>query len=242
MKGTDFLFFAALLTLLSSCMQGYQVYVIESDDAGFENRQIYSCENEDLTIDYDFWSDGGTMLFNIYNRQDDTMFIHMKNSRLVANQEAFFYYLDDLNPSLELPDSNNSLSYSPYLRFDPIVSIPPGENRWFEGFPVAIDWYKIRQSNQSHSQSFTKNDSPVVFQNVLSYSSHRYWGTKEIKNEFWISMVKQASNSRFKIMAESDLNKGNKFYVSRKLARGDQRNEFWLDLGLSVLETLPYLF
>lgn len=231
-----------MILLFSSCMQRYQIFVISSKEQLEAEKEEYLFRNQDLEVKYDFWSDGGTMLFNVYNISKDTLYLHMKNSKLTVNEEDFKYYVEEINEGLDLPDSSGQLVYSPYWQFEPVITLPPMEDGWFEGFPVAIDWVRIDNKNANHTQRFSKVETPLRFQNILSYGRHPYWGAETFESEFWVSMVKQASNSRFETIAASDISKGNKFYVSRKLAKGDKRKDFWLDIGLSVLETLPYLF
>lgn len=57
-----------------------------SDDGRF-------CYNEnDLTIDYDFWSDHGKVGFIITNNTDEDIFIDLSRSFLIVNGMTFDYY------------------------------------------------------------------------------------------------------------------------------------------------------
>ncbi|MCB0689088.1 MAG: hypothetical protein KDC53_21265, partial [Saprospiraceae bacterium] len=128
-------YYLGITLFFISCSPKYQIYSLDSDDVKYV-RSEYLYEDSVLEFTYDFWADGGTMLYNIFNKSGDSIFINMERSNFRFNQEPFHYYLNQSTGTLAKPDTSNNLSYSPYLDFDPIVTIPPRQDRWFEGFPV----------------------------------------------------------------------------------------------------------
>lgn len=227
-----------LLLILPSCSHRYQVYVLQSKDVQ-SNGEDFIYRDSTFTISYDFWADGGTVLFNVYNQSEDTIYFHMDSSTWINGNDSVRYYSAENRNELDEPDSLNTLSYSPLLNFTPTVVIAPGVDCWFEGFPVSLSWIKSNDADRDRTIHYAEDQSPIRVKNILTYSSGTTYPKMLIEHDFWVSLVKKTSNNNFQLMVDRNLPKADKFYVSRKLAKGSDYR--WLDIGLSVLETLTVL-
>lgn len=81
------------MILLASCNQFIQLVETESvgKDAVSKNGV---CENDDIRINYDFWSEDGVTYFSIYNKADKPMYIDWKRSVFVYNDWKNDYWIE----------------------------------------------------------------------------------------------------------------------------------------------------
>lgn len=81
------------LTLLTSCSEKmyYQVYQLESADVAQKENLLFF-ENEDCTITYNLWANGGDLSFLMHNKTNENMYILMSQSFFILNGIANNYY------------------------------------------------------------------------------------------------------------------------------------------------------
>ncbi len=85
-----------LITLISlflfcSCKTTwYQVSSLQSEDVD-EN---FKFNNDDLTLQYDFWSEGGMLHFSITNNSENPIYIDWENSNFIFNGFSYDYFTD----------------------------------------------------------------------------------------------------------------------------------------------------
>jgi len=89
------LFFAALITItLASCKTNsyFQVYKITPDDkiALKEDHLVY--EDENCTVSYNLWEQGGNIGFTFYNKTEKNIFLNLEESFFIMNGIASNYY------------------------------------------------------------------------------------------------------------------------------------------------------
>lgn len=81
-----------LIMMTSSCGSVfYQVYEVKSDDLTL-NSKSWLYRGADLSLDYNLWSQGGLVSFTIRNNTDKDIFIDLKQSFFIRNDEAKDYY------------------------------------------------------------------------------------------------------------------------------------------------------
>jgi len=83
----------ATMLLLASCSQFVQLVETESvgKDAVTKNGV---CENEDIKVTYDMWSEDGITYFSIYNKADKPMYIDWKRSVFIYNDWKNDYWVE----------------------------------------------------------------------------------------------------------------------------------------------------
>lgn len=88
----SFVVLSAVL-LLSSCSQFVQLVETESigKDAVTKNGV---CENADIKVTYDMWSEDGITYFSIYNKADKPMYIDWKRSVFIYNDWKNDYWVE----------------------------------------------------------------------------------------------------------------------------------------------------
>lgn len=83
----------SVMLLLASCSQFVQLVETESvgKDAVTKNGV---CENEDIKVTYDMWSEDGITYFSIYNKADKPMYIDWKRSVFIYNDWKNDYWVE----------------------------------------------------------------------------------------------------------------------------------------------------
>ena len=83
----------AVLILTNCSTPFYQLYTTNSNDIIYD-QGLYTYNNEDLTIIYDLWRNGGDGSFFIMNNSDNEIFIDLGRSHLIINGIAITYFQD----------------------------------------------------------------------------------------------------------------------------------------------------
>ena len=91
LKITSFILIA--IAMLTSCSQFVQLVETESigKDAVSKNG---ICENEEIKVTYDMWSEDGITYFSIYNKTDKPMYIDWKRSVFIYNDWKNVYWVE----------------------------------------------------------------------------------------------------------------------------------------------------
>ncbi len=220
---------SALILVLSfcACAPQYQLYNLSSVDAAkFVEDDVYFFTNDDLEIHYDFWTEGGLVLYSVYNKTESTLYLSLNQSRFILNRESIPYYPDDNKKTQNVPSGSKHF----------IMDIPPGKGKTIEGFPINYDWYKLGKNMDV--RTFEKSNSPVIFRNQLTYSFEKDMNNPQsINNEFWVTGIQEMKNKEFKEFRKSLETKSDKFYVS-KPSPFDLL--FWLDV-LEISAEMAFL-
>lgn len=83
----------AAILFLSSCNQFIQLIETESVGKDAVTKEGV-CQNEDLKISYDMWSEDGITYFSIYNKTDKPMYIDWKRSVFIFNDWKYDYWVE----------------------------------------------------------------------------------------------------------------------------------------------------
>lgn len=234
-------YFICLLFFLASCTTSYQIFDVDStqvQEVPAEN--VFIFENDSLEIVYDLWTDGGTLLYRVQNKLNVPLEIAMDKSYFGFQRDKVNYYRPAEQDERLLEPPNPELAYSPFGRYDPIVTIPAGEGRWLEGFPITYQRLRLRKGEPLR---FTEKDSPIQFANYLNIvweSAESKGKAVEIRHDFWVTRVNQINKKALRSLTESDIAKADKFYVSP--APEERPGVFWMEVGLGVLENMIWLF
>ena len=83
----------AVSAMLFSCAPLYrQVATIQSDNVELLDNGKYASVLDKVSINYDFWSENGNVLFEIHNSSDKDIFIDMSKSFFIRNGIANDYF------------------------------------------------------------------------------------------------------------------------------------------------------
>lgn len=87
--------FTLVLMCSVSCSTTYQfcqIGKLESDNVILSDKGSYDYTHSDLTISYDFWSEGGEVSFAIINKSDKDIYLLTNRSFFVKNGKAYDYF------------------------------------------------------------------------------------------------------------------------------------------------------
>ncbi|MEX0596047.1 MAG: hypothetical protein WD512_06055, partial [Candidatus Paceibacterota bacterium] len=95
MKKIKLFYTLAISVFVSSCATTfYQVYEttpVQSEDYLVKDDSIIY-EDENCKVTYNFWSDGGNIGFEFYNKTDESIILNMEESFFIKNGIAYNYY------------------------------------------------------------------------------------------------------------------------------------------------------
>jgi hypothetical protein len=89
------LFIVALVTLLTSCNVAsnyYQIYKTNTSDNLVKKGDFLVFEDENCSVTYNLWNDGGNVGFNIFNKSNKNLHLNLEESFFVFNGDANNYY------------------------------------------------------------------------------------------------------------------------------------------------------
>lgn len=213
-----------LSVLFTSCKGTYQVFETTSDDVNQYEDNALAFEDEHVAVSYDFWSYGGLMAFNVYNKGEETIYLDLSESTFSINGDRIAY--DERRFSPVQPVSNIST----------IKRIPQGKSLTIEAYPVTDRWFKLGP-NVPNSQ-YEKDDTPFKIRNQILYGFDTEMTDKiEIENTFWVESINRIRRKEFKTLDKFDTSKSGKFFVSKDPIVQDPVF-FWAQIGIDLL----YLF
>ncbi len=80
------------VAILASCKPS--VRLVDTESVGKNEVKNSVCENEDIKVTYDMWSENGIMYFSLYNKADKPMYIDWKRSVCVYNDWKNDYWVE----------------------------------------------------------------------------------------------------------------------------------------------------
>lgn len=210
----------------SSCAPRYQIHELDSIQVQEVEEDVYLYESEDIAITYDFWAEGGYLLFEVYNQQDSVLYLDLKQSNFTVNGEMFSYFEENQTTGRKIEQQK-------------ILKIDAQGNQTIEGFPVTYEWHGIPKKREA--LFFDKGDSPLMVENKLVYAFNQSFKNKQtLKNEFWVKKIKQVKKRDFKDYQDTQKSKSDKFYVNKHSVPNSDNSVYWLEVVLTVLEVLLF--
>lgn len=162
-------------------------------------------ENDTVRITYDFWGNLGVMNFELYNKLDQSIYVDLKNSAFIPNENMMSYWKDETN--------SQSLAVSKYTDFNKVVTKGSSKSIRNERIIVIPPHSKITRPTYSLIPAINDINRKLDFRNYLAISTNEKFEGKIyfIDNEFYVSNVqslrpKKARNSvsPIKFYASSD--------------------------------------
>ena len=170
-------------------------------------------KNNDLVIEYDFWSKNGFTDFKISNTSDSLIYLDLELSHFVMNGLASPYYTNQVQMesnayvssrinSRIYGYSSNGVKYETSNTLIPskILIIPPQTHKMVKGFNIALLYKACNLKHFSDSSSIRFNDtiSPVVIQNLFYYTKGSTTKTlSSFENELSLNRVINVNQSKF---------------------------------------------
>jgi hypothetical protein len=170
-------------------------------------------KNNDLVIEYDFWSRNGFTDFKISNTSDSLIYLDLELSHFVMNGLASPYYTNQVQMesnayvssrinSRIYGYSSNGVKYETSNTLIPskILIIPPQTHKMVKGFNIALLYKACNLKHFTDSSSIRFNDtiSPVVIQNLFYYTKGNTTKTlSSFENELSLNRVINVNQSKF---------------------------------------------
>lgn len=155
--------FALLLAsiLLSSCSTTfYQVYQVDSDQMDVTDEAIVY-ENDDCSVLYNLWSNGGNMSFLFTNKTGKSLYLIMSESFYIQNGEARDYYKE----GSETFTTSYSVSEAAAASATLLGKVNVG-GKWYNGNVAAT---VVEKKGMTSSKSVTNINPKVIC--IPPYSS-----------------------------------------------------------------------
>lgn len=175
-------------------------------------------EDSTFKITYNFWSNGGVLRFDIYNKLNVPVYIDWSRSNFILNDHSVSYTESTIvseQPqvfsSLKLVTGRESyLSIPSQSKIE--TQIPPHSFISVNKFNFNVPYYNIGYYPKTKdSVVYTPQNSIMHFRNYLGYTTNQdLTELKFVDNEFWVAKVITTSNKYF----NEDKSVPNIFYAS----------------------------
>jgi len=226
----------------------FQVYEAVPENAELTDNSI-KFEDENCQITYNLWSEGGDIGFNFLNTTSEYITINKEKSFFIINGFAYDYYLNRIQGSTsnESVLKSSSSVYNGYRRnsFSQALSasnsvsfqestneiIPPKTLKRISEYRINstllrnCDLLRFPSKNEIMSLSYSKENSPFVFSNLISYTMN----DKEflIENKFHISSI--ANYPKGELVTKIDVEYcGEKRYEKEEVFKQNEANKFYI--------------
>lgn len=167
-------------------------------------------EDENCSILYNFWGEGGNAGFLIQNKTDNILYVDMTKSFMIVNDMAYDYYLAR---STENSSTHSTQHVSAYAGFNsaysfgsanttlasttfeekPIIAIPPKASKRISEYAIMrtliLDCALDRYPSEMASLEFNENNSPLHFTNYITYKTGETSQENVVTNTFYVSKV-----------------------------------------------------
>jgi hypothetical protein len=192
----------------------YQVYET-STDHGTLSRDKIIFDDENCSVTYNLWAEGGNIGFSIYNKTENDLTIDLTKTYFVLNGTSYEYFQSrTFTKSANLGTTVASLNYPNYYYGNrnvskisgtvssgisttytekPELTIPPKTLQTITEYRIAnvryanCDLPRYPSSNKIKTLSFDKSNSPFVFYNIITYKIKGE--SIRIENKFFVSAV-----------------------------------------------------
>ena len=206
--------FLILPFLLTSCIEPYyyQLYKITADNGTIiKNKIVY--EDDNCTVQYNLWEEGGNVGFSIFNKTESDLTVYLNKTFFVLNGVAQEYFQNRIftisanrgstvtsynypiywNHNLAKVESENSIGTSTSYSEKPQVTIPSKTR-------ITISEYRVSQTPYFECEfdeyptprniktlQFDISNSPFIFYNLITYSNTT--DTLRFENNFHVSEI-----------------------------------------------------
>jgi len=183
------LLFLILSVSIVSCISTYyQMSDIKTNPQKMQSNNVY--EDSVLKITYNFWSVGGTLKFDIYNKLNVPNFI--LNGQSVEYTENNMMNPTALKSDVVLASVAGTEHFVSIASREQINSqLPPHSYISVNKFALNVPYYSIGYYPKiSDSTVYTYDNSIMHFRNYIGYTTKQdMTNLKFVDNEFWVGKV-----------------------------------------------------
>jgi hypothetical protein len=167
MKNLKLSLIAVAVLVLSSCNQFIQLIETESVGKDAVTKEGV-CENADIRINYDMWSEDGVTYFSVYNKGDKPMYIDWKRSVFIYNDWKYDYWVEKSTTESYLVPSGTGKNITYERKTSTVVAerytfVPP---HTYVSVPMT---YTITPSYTSTTITDAKGKETITFSQSLKY-------------------------------------------------------------------------
>ena len=164
--------------VLTSCSPTayYQIYQTKPvSDNVVVNEDFMVFEDDNCIVSYNFWKENGDFGFKIYNKNSENIYLHMDECFFVKNGYAYDYYDFEAEPK--------------------VICVPAKTAKTISEFNIAsniyhdCDLYLNPGKKDRNYLSFSEENTPLTFGNIIAYSVGESKSLVRFNNEFYISRV-----------------------------------------------------
>ena len=150
----NILFLMSLTCLMWSCSSNYFQICKVSSNLPTSSSGAYTFTNEDIDIQYDFWSYGGNICFTIKNKTNEIIYIDLSKSFLIKNGIAYDYFLNrTISTSSVLTSSKSSGISSSAMA---II------NSFNKRTPGSVSSQEVNSIASQHSITISSKEQPTI--------------------------------------------------------------------------------
>lgn len=150
----NILFLVSLTCLMWSCSSNYFQICKVSSSLPISQSGAYEFTNEEINIQYDFWSEGGNICFTIKNNTNNILYIDLSKSFLIKNGIAYDYFLNrTVSTSSALSSSKTAGASANALVFF---------SSFYKNIPGSISTHQVNSVASQHSITVASEEQPIV--------------------------------------------------------------------------------
>jgi len=247
------LLLAATLTSCSST-HFYQVYQTASETVKAKSDHAMSYENDHCRVSYDLWSENGNAGFTFYNKTAEVIYLHLDESFYVMNGVAHDYFQNRtfLSGNNAVTSKTAGMGFGRYGIINTFsstvvdsqmngvevleaktIAIPPNTAKRISEYDITREIYRdcdmlrFPSARKVTTKSFTAENTPLKFYNVLNYTIGANDARQKIMNDFYVTAI---TNYPEKEVMESERKDfcGEKDPLPTKTMSGVAPDKFWL--------------
>ena len=242
-----------ILSFLTSCsdLLYFQEFKVASV-GGKENSDGIYFEDANCKVKYNFWSDGGNAGFEVFNKTESNLVIDLNKSFFIKNGYAYQYFQNRIfgNSSSTSVEATQTVSnyvmrtnYSSRTKASVLksnstefiekefVTVPPKSKVSIAEFSVENERYtncdlkKYPSSKEINPLIFMQNGSPIIFKNIIVYSTTSSPVT--IEHNFYVTEIKNCSEKVYLETKTKDAC-GRSYLEPKKIFKNEDVRRFYI--------------
>jgi hypothetical protein len=211
-----------LIIFFTSCAvttDYFQVYKTISEN-GIVNQNQIVFEDNNCAVYYNLWSEGGDVSFKVYNKTENDLTVYLTKTFFVLNGVAYEYFQNRSfskssnsgttvtsynypyfwNQNVSKVAGTNSTTFTTSYVEKPELTVPPKTLVNISEYHVTnkpytnCDFVKYPSVKNIRALKYTKENSPFVFYNLITYATKS--DTLRLENKFYVSEITNYPSSK----------------------------------------------
>jgi hypothetical protein len=185
---------------LAGCMPKtfYQIYKTAYSQTMFQKDNTLVYEDDNCTVTYNLWSEYGNAGFAFFNKSEENIYVNLGESFFIRNGMAYDYY------------QSRTFSESQSVTFQErkTICIPPNAAKIVYEYNIQealfkdCDLPKSPTKKQIITKTYSEQNTPIVFGNIISYTVGQTEKNIVIKNDFYVSQITNYPESEAATLGE----------------------------------------